>query len=603
MTSPPHVRCKKDYALTQTPPNSPRIATRVSTLTLYSVIGIYAAGILVWGMNISGAFVSSSSNSLNVVYMRGRQKAAKGDNDARTMSDKRYLLDDENRPPNLLCIGWKETDSCDSNPTDKRIKNRGCDQFVNGGSSGYCLMEDEDTGQQLQVMHTACDSLHPSVVLSCRLAGDFVNFKWGIAKLAAIIEQEKITHREKSILPRTNPSKGIVMVIYPKLLISAYASIRTLRALNCTLPVELWYIESEMNFDDGTSLLDDVPKKLQEMYGPVTLHQITDGRVKGFKSKVWAITHTALELVLFLDADNVPVRDPSYLFEQPELGQSGAVFWPDYWHPAHTIFNINENSLLWELLDMPFLDMFEQESGQLVIDKTKSSAALQMLTYLAFHDPDLFSQYKLVHGDKDLFRLAWLKTKTPFHMIAYPPGLAGTVRNSKFCGMSMVQYGTNGEILFLHRNGKKLTGGLTAKHTPDKLVWTHLQRFRYRVSSSPARKIAAFTYSKVPSDDKSIFAREWNNSREPSGIVDLPYDLLRLNYSVQIFNGAPEFAKTQWCYGQSMITAPDFTITSWNKSMIPIMEETLLQYANEAVILLTNVAKEKIVQSDRQEVH
>ncbi|KAJ8527408.1 hypothetical protein ON010_g14855 [Phytophthora cinnamomi] len=464
-------------------------------------------------------------------------------------------------------------------------------------------MEDEATGQRFQVMHTACDTLHPSVMLSCRHAGDFVDFQWEVAKLAATIEREKEAKGgEHSAADSTGTGaarkEGVVMVIYPKMLVSAYASIRALRAVNCTLPVELWYIASEMDSGDGVSLLDDVPKKLQEEYGPLTLHPITDPRVAGFNSKVYAITHTELEHVLFLDADNVPVRDPSYLFTTAEFVQTGAVFWPDFWHPVHTIFNINDDSLLWELLGMEYVDMFEQESGQLVIDKTRSSAAMRMLSLFAFHDPNLFSRYKLAHGDKDLFRLAWLKTKTPFHMVANPPGIAGTVRETKFCGMSMVQFDPDGEVLFLHRNAKKLTGGLGANRKPDEQIWTHLQRFRYRAASPHALEVeAAFEATKptLPPNEKI------DSARVPVGNLNMPYKVLQQKYSVQIFNGAPEFEETQWCYGQSQLTAPRYKTIAWEDTAFHLVERYLLQYASEAVALLPQSAVEHIVQSDREE--
>ncbi|GMF20796.1 unnamed protein product [Phytophthora fragariaefolia] len=508
---------------------------------------------------------------------------------------------DGSRPPDLRCVGWRQTDSCDLKETEAPTKNRGCDQFVRGGVGGYCLMEDENTGQQIQVMHTACDTLHPSVMLSCRHAGDFVDFQWEVTKLAATIKREKEAEKEEASL--TDPTsatrgEGILMVIYPKLLVSAYASIRALRAVNCTLPVELWYIESEMNHGGEASLLDDIPKRLRDEDGPVTLHPITDMRVAGFNSKVYAVTHTGLKYVLFLDADNIPVRDPSYLFKTPEFVQTGAVFWPDFWHPAHTIFNINENSLLWELLEMQYVDMFEQESGQLVIDKTRSSAALRMLSLFTFHDPNLFSRYKLAHGDKDLFRLAWLKTKTPFHMVANPPGIAGTVRDTKFCGMSMVQFDPNGDVLFLHRNAKKLTGGLSASRKPDKRIWTHLQRFRYRAASPHALEVETAFEASIPSlppDDKI------DSTRIPVGNLKMPYELLRQKYSVEIFNGAPEFEETQWCYGQSQLTAPRYKTIAWEDTAFPLVERDLLQYANEAVALLPQSAVKYIVQTDREE--
>ncbi|KAG1697821.1 hypothetical protein DVH05_015775 [Phytophthora capsici] len=598
------VNLNKRYVLPHTPPNSPRNGPRVGVLTLFSIIGLYAFGFVVWGMSLGGSFGTNSSSDSDDVRLSPqlirqlRRQAERGGAIAAENKWMKQLLESGSRPPDLRCIGWRQTDSCDLQTTELPTKNRGCDQFVQGGVGGYCLMEVEDAGQQVQVMHTACDTLHPSVTLSCRHAGDFVDFQWEVAKLALELDKEKKASDNTVTRAAVRRSEGILMVIYPKLLVSAYAAIRALREVNCTLPVELWYIEAEMNLDNGATLLDDIPKKLQAEYGPLTLHPITDPRVAGFNSKVWAITHTEIEHVLFLDADNTPVRDPSYLFQTPEFIQMGAVFWPDFWHPAHTIFNINEESLLWEMLNMPYVDMFEQESGQLVIDKTRSLAALRMLFLFAFHDPNLFSRYKLVHGDKDLFRLAWLKTNTPFHMVANPPGIAGTVRETKFCGMSMVQFDTEGEVLFLHRNAKKLTGGLGAKGKQDELIWTHLQRFRYRASSPHAAQVeAAFEASKptLPPNEKI------DSPRIPVGNLNMPYNVLRQKYSVQIFNGAPEFDETQWCYGQSMLTAPRYKTIAWEDTKFPNVERKLLQYAHEAVVLLPEAAVEKIVQSDREE--
>ena len=35
--------------------------------------------------------------------------------------------------------------------------------------------------------------------------------------------------------------------------------------------------------------------------------------------------------MLFLDADNVPVRDPTPLFDSAAFKRAGALLWPDYW--------------------------------------------------------------------------------------------------------------------------------------------------------------------------------------------------------------------------------------------------------------------------------
>jgi hypothetical protein len=35
--------------------------------------------------------------------------------------------------------------------------------------------------------------------------------------------------------------------------------------------------------------------------------------------------------VLYLDSDNVPAQDPSFLFDATEYERTGALFWPDFW--------------------------------------------------------------------------------------------------------------------------------------------------------------------------------------------------------------------------------------------------------------------------------
>ncbi|OWZ10220.1 hypothetical protein PHMEG_00016960 [Phytophthora megakarya] len=118
---------------------------------------------------------------------------------------------------------------------------------------------------------------------------------------------------------------------------------------------------------------------------------------------------------MFLDAENSPVRGPSFLFETPRFVKMGTVFWPNYWHPKNTMFYINPDSLLWQLLDMPFIDMFEQESGQLVIDRRRHAAPLHLTLFYAFHP----------RGDTDLFRFAWLNLDFPFFTMESPSAIAG----------------------------------------------------------------------------------------------------------------------------------------------------------------------------------
>jgi alpha 1,2-mannosyltransferase len=159
--------------------------------------------------------------------------------------------------------------------------------------------------------------------------------------------------------------------------------------------------------------------------------------------KPLAIINSEFEEVLFLDADNIPMSNPAALFDSAEYQSTGALFWPDFWQTA------TENPI-WSILNLS-PSGFEQESGQLVINKKTSWMALHLAFFLA--KDSTFQQ--LVNGDKEAFRLAFLATATPFFMVQTPVASAGTLTDGAFCGHTMVQHDVLGEALFLHHNSYK----------------------------------------------------------------------------------------------------------------------------------------------------
>ena len=178
--------------------------------------------------------------------------------------------------------------------------------------------------------------------------------------------------------------------------------------------------------------------------------------------------------MLLLDADNFAARDPTYLFRTPQFRATGALFWPDYWHEANTAFGLTRESLLWPLLDVPFVNMFEQESGQLLVDRRRCAAALRALLYFAANAAWLRElSGRSLYGDKDLYRFAWMTARAPFHMIARPAGVAGArLGGGFFCGKTVVQHDPAGAPLFLHRNNAKLGA---PQHR--RVWWTHVQQY------------------------------------------------------------------------------------------------------------------------------
>lgn len=364
------------------------------------------------------------------------------------------------------CLGWVETDE-DDEPTGNR---RECWQRVRGGDSGYCEIGNRSSGERFHVMRTTPLSLKDEVRFTCQLARHFTEFRHRAATYRH--DPPMGTWRD----PHTDHYRnGIVMAVYEKVLPSAFASIRRLRDVRCSLPIELWFRYDELSPDNPVLVL------LRDEYGPVRLRQIYDERIQGFNVKLHAVYYSQFANVLLMDADNFAVRDPTPLFASRAFLESGAVFWPDFWHPANTIFNLHAQSLAWELLDTDYVDMMEQESGQVLIDRYASRPMLERLMFYATARPNLIAKLQLVWGDKDLFRLAWLQLRSPFHFNGKRvPGLLGVVNRERhrFCGLTMVQYGVEGavetrDVLFLHRNTVKLTG----KPGRDRAIWHALEEF------------------------------------------------------------------------------------------------------------------------------
>ncbi|POM59850.1 hypothetical protein PHPALM_31362 [Phytophthora palmivora] len=499
----------------------------------------------------------------------------------------------------LRCRGWKAASDCD--PDGRRIPELDlpCGKPVPVDQAGYCELEDKDTGEVFHAVKRTCNSVKENAKFRCLDAAEFVKFPIRAKEVAkkASVPGFSLPH-VVPVVPGFNTNQsgghdGIVMVVYPRLLASAYATVRTLRdVLGCQLPIELWYRPDEMKSDhQGLTPL----KKLAEANtaGGITFHEINDARAFGYGTKVYAIYHSFLERILFLDADNVPVRDPSYLFQSAEFVDTGAVFWPDFWHPDNTIFHIHNQSLVWQFLDIPFADMFEQESGQLLIDRRRHAIPMEIVTFYAFHRPNLFETFKLAHGDKDLFRFAWMHQNTSFHMIQSPPAVAGKVVDGIFCGMTMVQHDAQGEVLFMHRNSHKLTGVPKGEivnvradafaRAKEKLIAEKVKNGLGRLTpkwSEVEAEIAAMTpaptLSRLESDgypDEII----WTH------LLSFNSSASRADYVIEAYNAVPEFPKDQHCYGQRNIGSnPNFSVQEIANLGFAELETYIRRFALEA---------------------
>lgn len=236
--------------------------------------------------------------------------------------------------------------------------------------------------------------------------------------------------------PRRFRGRGIVIAGGGAYFASAYVVLRVLRHVGCTLPVELWHLDGE---------IDAAMRRLLRPLGVRCINadavtrrhpfRFLDGHWwKGWQLKPYAVVHSAFREVLFLDADCYPARDPTFLFDWPRFREWGSIFWPDV-ESSRGLFTPE----LWALFGVPPETRMPFESGQLLVNKALCWRELNLaLHYNAQAD----FTYRILWGDKDTFLVAWRRLGRDYGML-WP--------SSGWDTHTILQYDDRGEPLFLHR--------------------------------------------------------------------------------------------------------------------------------------------------------
>lgn len=188
--------------------------------------------------------------------------------------------------------------------------------------------------------------------------------------------------------------KGIVTSIYDKEFASGWVLLSELAALKVTLPIEVWYKTGELS-ERQIEIIKSLPLDLEV--------RLLEENVTGWAIKPFSIFRSKFKEILWIDSDNVPIRDPSFLFEDEEYIEKGSLFWRDvsgtdrakFWH---------QSSPVWTIFNVPYNDAEEFDAGQLLINKEKCWSELALTLHFN-QNKKLYWQY--VYGDKDTFRLSW----------------------------------------------------------------------------------------------------------------------------------------------------------------------------------------------------
>ena len=184
--------------------------------------------------------------------------------------------------------------------------------------------------------------------------------------------------------------------------------LRQLKRLGSKMPIEIHYWDDEMN----EAQQKDIASMWPEMYfndlsSPTNILKTNhDGMYINYQLKTAAVINSRFAEPLLLDSDNIPMIDPADLYETDIYKEFGTLFWPD-------IARTRPNNPMWAITNTACRkDEYEQESGQMIVDKRRFFYHLQLAAWFNNVHADYYNEFLL--GDKDMFRFSFHAFKNRF---------------------------------------------------------------------------------------------------------------------------------------------------------------------------------------------
>jgi hypothetical protein len=217
-----------------------------------------------------------------------------------------------------------------------------------------------------------------------------------------------------------------------------------LKEYGCKMPVEVHFLEGELTADDQKNLTQAgvTPRNLSDKKNLFPVKKKAGKGGKSFHIKTAAIINSKFKEVLYLDSDSMLVRDPTYLFDSEDYIRTGTMFFPDFWKTHFT-------NPIWQIVDTPIVDEWENESGQILLNKEKRWQVLLLANHFN-RDGDFY--FQLLNGDKDTLRFASKALRQEYFMVPTFLTAGGLIWQDRFCGHTMVQYDHLDEVMFIHAN-------------------------------------------------------------------------------------------------------------------------------------------------------
>lgn len=230
--------------------------------------------------------------------------------------------------------------------------------------------------------------------------------------------------------------RGIVMGVGgERCFTNAWIHLHLLRESGCRLPVQAWHF-GKAEWAPGLATLLE-PLQVEVVDGEALLAGLPRGSGRGFALKVAALHASRFREVLWLDADNAPVMDPGFLFDDPLYLETGALFWPD-------IRPLDPRNPLWRITGTRSESGMEWESGQIVLDKRRWWQPLELAWRMNQAFP-LYYPWSL--GDKQTFFYAARALRVPTSVVPHAARLVAANPAQSL----LEQHAPEGRVLFQHR--------------------------------------------------------------------------------------------------------------------------------------------------------
>lgn len=228
----------------------------------------------------------------------------------------------------------------------------------------------------------------------------------------------------------------------------AWACVHVLRKLGCALPIEFWAIgayELDPNMIRAAKSIGVDIIKASEVVANLD-PSMRPRILNGWELKPFSVIHSKFEEVLYLDADCIPAKDPTYLFDSLPYQRTGSIFWPDL-PPSSRAEWIPPD--VWIRIGVPIRNEVDFESGQFIVNKRRCWAEMQVTMHINEYS-DYW--YKHVYGDKSTYHLAWQKLGTRYSIPETPAG---------WDWPAILQHDFEGDLVFQHacRGKESICGG------------------------------------------------------------------------------------------------------------------------------------------------